>query len=437
MYHTILENIFIQFQEQTRHTRAVILAPESKHADALIARLLYHPEYTSLYYALSVNDTDLSTFLDNLIRAFSESHPRFGRYTSVAQLTWHNGITAFREAVILGILRDLSELTSHRVLLILDDFDHAEQAEDIQHFLEELASRLPDHCLMIFNGRRQPRLPWISLIAHTRAIIFNDGQLMIQPVHVPPNKVAELEIYAIGPGLVYLNGQLVSQWEGHLPRLLLFFAIDRGVITREDFQRAFWENLDDVQATNVFHVTKRRLHRALGMEVLEHKNGCYQLRDGLSIYYDAFDWTQTLVSARDITNPDPTHAYERLLGLYRGAFLKSHDDKWVATRRQDILAGYIEAVLYLAQHHAQRFLSDPTTQSAALDYAYQLYLKALNEAPNHPDLLYAAAQLLTQPEVNRRIEAHHLLHKYLQTKKKTKEPADPRLMALSKQIHTS
>jgi len=322
------------------------------------------------------------------------------------------------------------------ILLIIDNFDHAEHTDDIQRFLEELAARLPKHCLLVVNGRTQPRFPWISLIAQTRAIIFEDGQLINQTFQTkPPNSFAELEIYAIGPGFVYMNGEHISKWEGHLPRLLLFFAVDRGVITRDNFHRAFWQDLDEIQATNVFHVTKCRLHRAVDMELLEHHGGNYCIRPGISIYYDAFEWTQALVAARDITNPDPAKAYERLLSLYRGSFLKGHDDAWILARRQDILVGYIEAVLFVAARQIEVYKSDPLAHNAALESAYQLYLAALEEAPNHAELVLAAAELLIQPEVSRRIEAHSLLQTYLSTKKKARQAADGRIVALSKKLH--
>lgn len=436
MYHTILDHILEKFQEYTKTTRAVILAPNSKYADALIAKLLHHPQYTALYYAISADDLELSTFIDNMSRAFVDRCETFGRYTSLAHLQWPNGLAAFREAILDGMIQDFNGMTGQRILLIVDDFDHAEQAEDIQRFLEELAIRLPEHCLLVFNGRTQPRFPWMSMIAQTRAIIFNDGDIVTQQLQPKTQDAfAELEIYAIGPGFVYVNGEHISQWEGHLPRLLLFFAVDRGVITRDDFHHAFWDSLDDVQATNVFHVTKRRLHRAVDLELLEHKNGLYHIRSGVSVYYDSFEWTQTLIAARDITNPNPAQAYQRLLEMYRGPFLKGHEDTWILARRQDILTGYIEAVLYLAARQIELFMSDSNRHYSAMENAHQLYLTALQEAPNHPELVIAAAELLMLPEVGRRIEAHTLLNGYLQAKKKAKESPDERILTLSKKLH--
>jgi len=436
MYSILLDHILEKFQEYASTTRAVILSPTSKYANPLIARLLNHNQYTALYYSPSPDDTDFPTFIDNMIRAFIDQHDFFGRYTSLAHLEWHRGMPAFRVAALDGIIHDLNLLTDRKILLIIDDFDHVAHADDIQRFLEDLALRLPENCLLVVNGRAKLRFPWISLITQTHAIIFDDGHLIpLPPQSKSQDAFAELEICAIGPGFIYMNGEYIDKWEGHLPRLLLFFAVDCGIITRDDFHRAFWRDLDDVQATNVFHVTKRRLHRAFDMELLEHSGGNYSIRQGISIHYDVFEWTQALVAARDITNPDPTKDYEKVLSLYRGPFLKGHDDMWIVARRHDILNGYIEAVLFLAASQVKKYLTDKIKYSSALEKGYRLYLSALEESPNHPELVLAAAELLTKPEVSRRIEAHYLLQNYFSAKKSAKEPADERIVAFSKKLH--
>ncbi|MCU0463032.1 MAG: bacterial transcriptional activator domain-containing protein [Anaerolineae bacterium] len=437
MYHAVLDDIFEKFQEYAATARAIILAPESKHGDALVARLLGHKEYTALYYALSSEDAEMTVFIDNMTRAFIDRNDLFGRYTSQANLHWNAEKQNLRDIVIAGMVRDLNSMADQRVLIILDDFDQAEQADDVHRFIEELALQLPPHCLLIINGRAQPRFPWNSLISKTRAMIFNDGQIMTLTSPTQSEETfAEIEIYALGPGFIYCNGEYIGKWEGHLPRLLMFFAVDRGVITREDFHRAFWNDLNDMQATNVFHVTKRRLHRAFDMEILEHKGGDYRIRPGISIYYDANEWTESLLAARDMANADRASAYERVLSLYRGPFLKGHDDGWILDRRNDLLAGYIEAVLFLANHSGESYVADPEANHAALDHAIHLYHTALAEAPNHPEVVLAAAELLSHPVVSRRIEAHQLLQSYMDAKKAEKESADPRITALSKKLHS-
>lgn len=408
MYHQVLKDLVEKFHENSENARAVILHPKSKYRNALVARLLISDEYTPLYFPLTPESSELETFVDAMLRSFAEQSDVIGRYASAAHAHFHRGTAAFREAAIEGLVRDFQELAGTRVLIVFDNFDYAENGEDVQRFVEDLIVRMPDHCKAVINGRSQPRFPWNSLIAQTRAIILEDDKVVTQTLQPSlENPIGQLDVFALGPGFVYFDEKPITEWEGHLPRLLLFFAVDRGVITRDDFHRAFWGDLSDVQATNVFHVTKRRLHRAFGMEMLEHEGGNYRLRPGISIYYDAFEWTQALIRARDVSNADPSKEYMRVLELYRGPFLKGHDDAWIMTRRQDILAGYVEAVIYLAGTHAAAYRENPQENGSALEKAITLCRVALKGAPASTDLAVTTARLLV--EFGRRVEAYEVL----------------------------
>lgn len=416
MYQSVLNDIVEKFRENSGTARAVILLPSSKHRTALVAHLLTSGEYTPIYFALTPESGDLEVFVDAMLRSFAEQNDEVGRFASAAHAQYHRGLQAYRDAAIEGLVRDFQGLTGKRVLVIFDNFDYAENSEDVQRFVEELIVRLPEHCLAVINGRSQPRFPWNSLIAQTRAIILDDDKVVTQTIQpITDNAIGQLDIFALGPGFVYFNDQPITEWEGHLPRLLLFFAVDRGVITRDDFHRAFWGDLSDIQATNVFHVTKRRLHRAFNMEMLEHQESNYRIRPGISIYYDAFEWTQALIRARDITNPDPAKDYERVLSLYRGPFLKGHDDAWILTRRQDIQAGYVEAAIYLANMYVDQFRADRVRQHSALEKAISLSREALKESPNNTELVVNTMRILT--EFSRRSEAVEIFRRYEEANK--------------------
>lgn len=434
MHQAVLDEILEKFHEYARKTRVMLISPNSRYGSALIARLLNHPQYNALYYGLYPEDTDLHTFIDNFTQVFLNANAPFGRHTSTAHLQWRQGGNAFREAVLNGLLRDLAAINDKPLLLIFDHFDLIDNAADVRLFIEDLALQLPPHCLLLIHGRGDFHQSWVTLIAKTHVLIFNDGNTITeQPIPSPINHTAELEIYALGPGLVYLNGQHIDKWEGHLPRLLLFFTIDRGTITRKDFHQAFWNNLNSPQATNVFHVTKRRLNRALGMELLQHQNGSYRIPEGISVYYDVFEWAKALIAARDVNNTNPIPYYERVLSLYRGPFLQGHDEKWIVARRRDILAGYVEAVLAVAAHTVEQYLKAPAQAPILLERAHHLYQTGLKHAPYHPDLVFATACFLSQPPVMRRIEAIELLDAYL-----AYQPTpDPRISALHAQLRAS
>ena len=82
-------------------------------------------------------------------------------------------------------------------------------------------------------------------------------------VHDNVSENPRLEVYGFGPGRVIIDGCPVTTWEGRLPRDLLFYVINRRGVRRDDILRAFWPELAEDQAVNVFHVTKRRLNKAV------------------------------------------------------------------------------------------------------------------------------------------------------------------------------
>src|SRR5690606_23027108 len=132
---------------------------------------------------------------------------------------------------------------------------------------------------------------------------------------------------------------------------LFFFALDRPVITRSEICRAFWPELDTDQAVNVFHVTKRRLHKALEMDVLVHDDGYYRINPALHVDYDVMHFVGKLMDGRDtrLSDSERLAAWQAASDLYRGPFLHGHTDPWITQRREDFRAGYLEALDALAK----------------------------------------------------------------------------------------
>jgi two-component SAPR family response regulator len=204
----------------------------------------------------------------------------------------------------------------------------------------------------------------------------------------------KLEVYTLGPGFVLIDSHAIDEWEGHLPRLLFFFALDRPVVTRSEICQAFWPELEDDQAVNVFHVTKRRLHKALDADILVHDNGYYKVNPELGVYFDGMEFVTALVAGRDPNNPDRIEAWQKAIDLYRGPFLQGHDDTWILHRREDFRAGYLEAMLHTAHVWIER---------DKREHALSLLLRAGLEDPRREDVLREIMKLYVS--LGRRSEA--------------------------------
>jgi DNA-binding SARP family transcriptional activator len=370
----VIEPVYNRFLQYTQDTHVILLHPNSRYRSLLVANLLRDTTKTTLYYALDPDDVKLESFLTGMTQHFASQHPTFGYHlNSLDSRMWDNN-----PAVLDALTTDLAAFASTPFYIILDEFDRSDSSDSIQTFVERLIPLLPSQARLVINSRTLPRLPWMALIAERQALIVHDENLITDHFYQQPNRQGDLlEVFVLGPGFVNYKDEIIDGWEGHLPRLLFFFALDRPMITRSETCQAFWTNLDLEQAVNVFHVTKRRLHKALGIDVLVHEDGYYHINPQLDLYLDVSEFVTLLLQGRDASNPHRIDAYQRAVELYRGPFLKGHDDPWIVERRLAYQAGYLEALYTLADHWMA---------SNRPEYALSVYQHALVEGNAREEL---------------------------------------------------
>lgn len=349
--HTILERIHAQFNHYTSQARVTLFHPASRYRSPFIAYLLENARCPTFYYGLGQNDVNLESFVRALSHRISLRDPLFGQHVNAVE---ESGWTK-PDAVVNAFLADLRQVELDSYMLILDDYDRSDSSDYVQKFLEKLIADLPAQCHLVLNSRTLPRLPWTAMIARRYAVILRDDQLVKVDFYGAAQRSGmPLEVNALGPSFVVFKDRMIDNWEGHLPRLLFFFALDRPMITRSEICQAFWEELDSDQAVNVFHVTKRRLHKALNADVLVHENGFYRINPALDLYYDTSVFVTLLIEGRSQDNPERIDAYQRAVDLYRGHFLQGHQDPWIVERRASYLAGYLEALNAIADHWTEQ-----------------------------------------------------------------------------------
>ncbi|HML20136.1 MAG TPA: bacterial transcriptional activator domain-containing protein [Aggregatilinea sp.] len=337
------------------------------------------------YYAMGPDDVNVQSFLSGITHDLANQHPTFGRHLNQIHFESQPDHAELLEAFV----QDVEELSDEPFLLILDEYDRTDSADDLQAFVEQAIVRLTPDSKLVINSRTLPRLPWVSLIAQRKAVVLEDDKVVATDFYDMKTDGANLlEVNALGPGYVLLNNQPVDTWEGHLPRLLFFFALDRPVVTRSEICQAFWPDLDNDQAVNVFHVTKRRLHKALDFDVLVHEGGYYRVNPDVSVNYDIMSFVGALVKGRSPETTDKAAAWQEAIDLYRGPFLQGHSDDWIMERRQEYQAGYLEALSEMA-----RIRLDEGRQEHALG----LLLRAVGEndrfEPIHRQIMQLYADL--------------------------------------------
>lgn len=373
------------------HNALLLIHPSSRHRTLLIASLLDEAPCPIFYYGLGLEDISLDGFLTGLARDLAAQSPTFGRYIGATRSESSDNIPALAQA----LAQDLNDLNAEDFILVLDEYDRADPVAEVQMFMEELLNYLPRQCHILISSRSLPRLPWVALVARGQAVVLRDDRMLTTGFYAgvtTPNP--NIEVFALGPGYVIVDGQQVTTWEGHLPRLLFFFVLDRPLVTRAEICQAFWPELPIDQAVNVFHVTKRRLHKALGFDVLLHESGRYRIDPAFDLQYDVLEYVGTLVEARSLSGAEAAVFWQRAIDAYRGEFLQGHLDEWVIQRRADFRAGHVQALSELGRIRAGE---------GQHEEALGLYLRAVRETPNREDLHREAMRQYAQ--LGRRAEA--------------------------------
>jgi DNA-binding SARP family transcriptional activator len=391
-----LNEIYEALQQHIEHHRLILLHPRSRYRSLLVAKLLADERVNTVYYAMGPDDLNLQSLISGFTHDIANQHPTFGRHVNMLPGNVFEDREQFRD-IVDTVARDFSEISDDMFVFVLDEYDRGDVADDIQLFVERLVDSLPANCHIVLNSRTLPRLPWVSLVAQGDAVLLRDEVLVNENFYeLTADGEDNLEIYALGPGYVLLNEQMIETWEGHLPRLLFFFVLDKPVVTRSEICEAFWPDLESDQAVNVFHVTKRRLHKALSMDVLVHDDGYYRVNPELGVRYDVMDFVTVLMRGRDeaLDIKERMRAWTQVMDMYHGPFLQGHSDPWIERRREEYERGYLEAVTNLASERLSQ---------GRREHALSLFQRALAENAQRQDIHREVMRLFAS--MGRRSEA--------------------------------
>lgn len=264
--------------------------------------------------------------------------------------------------------------------IILDETDRALPAALIG-FLQAIVSEL-DRGRILVLGRVFPQ----GLLEDRRlnslsAFIPSDPRVMLWDYAQNTEEVL-LEVRAFGEGRVQLNGRNVDNWDGALPRALFFYLVDRGMVTRAEIFQTFWSNLSTREATNVFHVTKRKISEVLGTELTLYGSGFYHISPKIQLSYDVSLFNQ-LVQESD-NEDDGDENLRDALSLYRGDYLLSIKSDWVLSRRESLQQAVCDSLIALGRIYEERGESER---------ALGCYLRAARLKPEREDSAFAIMSL--------------------------------------------
>ncbi len=236
--------------------------------------------------------------------------------------------------------------------LIIDEVDRADDCALACFLSLRVAQQAETRFLLM--GRTVPMcVVRGELAAWTQVFPHEPEQLMLDysqelPRHTQGRHL--LEVYALNGGQVVLDGATIETWDGLLPRLLFYFLVDRGIATRDSIFDNFWQDAATPEATNVFHVTKRKINEMLGIELVVYDGGFYRFSPDIDLNYDVLSFMQN-AQVGDLAEDDAQAevALEAALRIYRGDFLSGYKAQWIESRRYELGQSYCEALSRLAE----------------------------------------------------------------------------------------
>jgi DNA-binding SARP family transcriptional activator len=273
---------------------------------------------------------------------------------------------------------DLKKVGLNIRYLILDQCDLALN-EAFERLLLTLLGDIQNTSIVIFSRTMPACILSNAQLRQQAQLVPCDDSLMLPDYIQRADQPALLEVKGFGSGRALLNGRLIDNWDGALPRNLFFYLIDRGMATRNQIFETFWPEMPVREATNVFHVTKRKISEVLELDLTYYWSGFYRLSPQIELSYDVALFSQMVQESAVASYENAAKLLVKAIWLYRNNFLTSiHNDiDWVTHRRSELLQTYGDALITLAKSFEA---------SGENLNALGLYVRAALTSPQREDL---------------------------------------------------
>jgi DNA-binding SARP family transcriptional activator len=281
---------------------------------------------------------------------------------------------------------DTSQLKQSATVLI-DEADRAQSAALSEIVVEKLLPLLGKGRIILM-GRALP----MDVLHHPQlkgkvALLPVDQDHMLTDYRVRPEGGHLIEVWGLGNGRVMIDGRQVDDWDGVLPRALFFYLIDKGMTTRSDIFESFWPKLSVREATNVFHVTKRKVNEVLGTDLTEFKASYYFLAPSIELQYDVSRFNYCVQESADAEPAEAERLLREAVALMRGPFISTLHVPWVEQRRSEISIAFTDSLIMLG-----RLVEARGDHAEALSW----FMRAFRQSPSRPDVAEHVLQLCRQ-----------------------------------------
>ncbi len=368
-YTRLIESARSEFGDLPPEQNLLVLHPQFRYHNALVSALLETDERNIVYLTLPHPFTELDVFWAEFGRVASDLYD--------IKLPPLNGNAEAAVASMVAVLQGIQP-----VVLVLSAFDYA--SDDVVAVVARAAEQLGAGAQFVIKSRAWPEALLKQVSAHQVAILPVSTNDMLIDYLLHDHSRVLLEVQALGSGQVLINGRQIEQWDGALPRALFFYFIDRGMTTRDEVFSTFWPELSTREATNVFHVTKRKISEILNVDLTVYSSGFYRIAPTIDLHYDVVAFAEAVQNSAVAEPDEAERLLERAIRLHERDFLRDFDQPWAVRRREELRGTYVDALTALA-----RLYEDTQRTTEALG----LYNRAFAAFPQREDLARAQMRL--------------------------------------------
>jgi two-component SAPR family response regulator len=373
---------FDTFRQRAAGKKVVLLYPWTNYRNLFLTHFLNNAKEGLLYYRIPFDETKLVDWLEGLVKELDAVLGGFGKNTRQAM---SEGSPA---EIGEALAKDLAKYNAKdSIVLYIDELDRVTFDDDFNKFMRALLDNLSPNAQLAFSSRVLTHQPWYEMVMRGEAVVLGTEHRKTDVMFtIEDSPKPQLEVYALGRGYALVNGQQITNWDGALPRNLFFFFIDRPLVTRDEIFEMFWPNLSVKEATNVFHVTKRKISERITMkvgtednyELTQYSSGFYMPSDKVVRHYDVSDFQEALEQALVATDErKEENLFMRAIDLYKSPFLQTINMKWVEDRREHLRTMYAQALIGMGRIQQRR-----NDVEKALGY----YVRSLKETPEREDI---------------------------------------------------
>ena len=369
------------FRQRSSGKKVILLYPWTNYRTLFLTHFLANAREGLLYYRIATEEATLESFLQGLLAEFTVVLGDFGdNLRSALQEPNPNALGA-------ALAADLNEYSSGSTVLYIDELDRLPMDDSFNQFITALVGNLKAGAQVAFSSRLLMYQPWYNMVVRGDAVVLGTEYRRDDVVFtVEETPKPQLEVYSFGRGHALVNGQPITNWDGALPRNLFFFFLDHALVTRDEIFRTFWPELNVKEATNVFHVTKRKITERISLKVVEggnyeltqYNSGFYLPSDKVVRHYDVGDFQSAVERAMASDNEKEELAlYLQAIDVYRAPYLQTVEMPWVQERREQLRQLHSQALIGVARIWKRR-----QNDRQALGF----FTRALKEVPEREDI---------------------------------------------------